>query len=204
LLVRGEFRGLIGMTDFFALLGEPRRPWLDAENLKTRFHELSARHHPDAGGEDARFAEINRANQVLADPGLRLRHLLELELQGALPRTQDVPDVAAKFFAPVAEATRAADVFFKKHAATNSPLAKALLSAEQYRVQEEVERLIGELQAMQDDVLEKVREVDGIWDTKREEAMHCLPELWQALGYAGKWLGTLREILFRLAALEDG
>ena len=35
------------MTDAFALLSEPRRPWLDAEALKARFLPLSAAVHPD-------------------------------------------------------------------------------------------------------------------------------------------------------------
>jgi hypothetical protein len=42
------------MTDCFDLLGEPRRPWLDAEALKSRFLLLSAEAHPDRvhGGTD--------------------------------------------------------------------------------------------------------------------------------------------------------
>ncbi|HWN95683.1 MAG TPA: hypothetical protein VNT99_11665 [Methylomirabilota bacterium] len=35
------------MTDAFALLKEPRRPWLDAEALKQKFLPLSAKVHPD-------------------------------------------------------------------------------------------------------------------------------------------------------------
>jgi hypothetical protein len=35
------------MTDYFALLQTPRRPWVDAEKLKENFQLLSARVHPD-------------------------------------------------------------------------------------------------------------------------------------------------------------
>ena len=35
------------MTDYFALLNEPRRPWLDADLLKQTFLTLSAGAHPD-------------------------------------------------------------------------------------------------------------------------------------------------------------
>jgi hypothetical protein len=35
------------MNDCFALLNEPRRPWLDSEALKQRFVSLSAELHPD-------------------------------------------------------------------------------------------------------------------------------------------------------------
>jgi curved DNA-binding protein CbpA len=189
------------MTDFFALLDFERRPWLGEDALKARFHELSAQHHPDAGGEDAAFAAINRGYQTLVDPALRLKHLLELETQETVPRTQGVPDIAEKYFAPVAEVTRAADAFFKKHAASNSPITKAILSTQQFKIQEEVERLIAELQGMQDATLEKVKAADEAWNSHRAEAVAALPELWQALGYSSKWLASLREILFRFASI---
>ena len=35
------------MTDYFALLGETRRPWLDTEALKAKFLTLTASVHPD-------------------------------------------------------------------------------------------------------------------------------------------------------------
>ena len=35
------------MTDYFNLLSEPRRPWLNPEALKQKFLNLSAEVHPD-------------------------------------------------------------------------------------------------------------------------------------------------------------
>src|SRR5438132_9046006 len=35
------------MIDYFALLHEPRRPWLDPDLLKQKFISLSAEVHPD-------------------------------------------------------------------------------------------------------------------------------------------------------------
>ena len=74
--------------DFFAWLGMPRRPWLDPEAVKERFHTLSREHHPDqqaAGSNaetDAAFARLNAAQAALRDPKARLRCLLELEHPG--------------------------------------------------------------------------------------------------------------------------
>ena len=189
------------MTDLFVLLGEPRRPWIDAEALKEKYHLLTARHHPDVAGASVDFAEINRGYQTLADPAARLRHLLDLEAPAAISRTQPVPEDIAAFFTPVAESRQAVDIFLKKHAASASPLAKALLSTEQYRVQERLEQTISTLQQKQDSLLAQVREADTLWLTDHPAAMRLLPALWQSLNYTAKWLATLRESLFRLASL---
>jgi len=48
--VRREFQRLIvRMTDYFALLDEPRRPWLDVSSLKQKFLARSSEVHPDRG-----------------------------------------------------------------------------------------------------------------------------------------------------------
>src|SRR5262245_19249321 len=76
------------VADYFALLSQPRRPWLDPEQLKNRFIELSGQLHPDrvhaSSSEEKRLAqqnytEINAAYQCLLHPRDRLAHLLELE-----------------------------------------------------------------------------------------------------------------------------
>ena len=76
------------MADYFALLDEPRRPWLDPEVLKAKFHALAASVHPDRVHGAAqpekqeanqRYADLNAAFQCLREPKERLRHLLELE-----------------------------------------------------------------------------------------------------------------------------
>ncbi len=43
-LVRRELQRV---TDYFALLNEPRRPWLEPETLKSKFLALAAEAHPD-------------------------------------------------------------------------------------------------------------------------------------------------------------
>jgi len=192
------------VTDLFAILGEERRPWLDAGDLKEKFHALTVLHHPDVSdpsGESGDFTEINRAYQTLCDPAARLRHLLELESPGAPSRAQPVPGEIAAFFAPVAEASQGVEAFLKKQEAASSPLAKALLSTEQFEVQERLEGAIAALQAKQEDLLARLREADALWLADRPAALTILPDLWQSLGYIAKWLATLRESLFRLASL---
>ena len=64
-------RKLFGMTDYFALFGEARRPWLDPAELKEKYFAFSRTAAPSA--------ELNEAFRVLSDPKLRLQHLLTLE-----------------------------------------------------------------------------------------------------------------------------
>ncbi len=189
------------MTDCFALLDEPRRPWIDTELLKEKYHGLSAVHHPDVAGGGGDFAEINHAYQTLADPVARLRHLLELESPDTLSRTQAAPEEIAAFFTPVAAARQGVDAFLRKHATAASPLRKALLSTEQYTAQERLEETIAALQEKEEALLAQVRAADALWVTDKAAALAQLPALWQSLGYIAKWLATLRESLFRLAAL---
>ena len=72
------------MTDSFALLQQPRQPWLYPDLLKQRYQERTLTDHPDVRGADAPsvdFAVINEAYRTLTDPKLRLQHLLRLEGQ---------------------------------------------------------------------------------------------------------------------------
>jgi curved DNA-binding protein CbpA len=189
------------MTNLFALLEESPRPWLNAEALKEKYHQLSMRHHPDVAEGAGDFAEINRAYQTLADPVARLRHLLELEMPEALARTQEVPEEIAEFFGPVAEAQQGIDRFLKKRAAATSPVAIALLSAEQYQQIERTEEITARLQVKREELLGQLRETDALWDSNRPEALGALPKLWQCLSYIAKWTGMLRESVFGLASL---
>jgi curved DNA-binding protein CbpA len=188
------------MTNLFALLEESPRPWLDTDSLKAKYHQLTARHHPDLTGGSADFAEINRAYQTLTDPGARLRHLIDIESPGTISRAQPVPEDIAVFFTPVAEVCQAVESFLKKQSAA-SPITKALLSTEQYQLQEKLEEILSTLQQKHDSLLAQVKDADALWFTDRPAALRLLPALWQSFGYISKWLATLRESLFRMASL---
>ena len=124
------------MTDYFALLDEPRHPWLDTEKLKQKFLALSADAHPDrVHGEMAqekksaneRYTQLNAAYQCLSNPRDRVRHLLELE-SGRKPDDLDrVPDELMDSFMSVAEILREADHFLGEKEKTVSPMLQVQL-----------------------------------------------------------------------------
>lgn len=61
--------------DYYAVLGVPRDASADA--IKKAFRKLARQYHPDvnkSSGAEARFKEINEANEVLSDPEKRKRY----------------------------------------------------------------------------------------------------------------------------------
>lgn len=51
--------------DYYKTLGVSRDA--DADTIKKAFRKLARTHHPDAGGDEAKFKEINEAYEVLSD-----------------------------------------------------------------------------------------------------------------------------------------
>ena len=200
------------MTDHFALLNEPRRPWLDADLLKQKFLALSANAHPDrihsASESDKaaatkKFTELNAAYNGLAEPKLRLLHLLELEL-GAKPKdTQQIPTALADLFAEVANSCRSADGFLVEKSKATSPLVQVQLFE---RGQDWVEKLNG-LQRKLNDLREKLmgelKSLDTQWVSadagSRRELLPKLDELYRLFGYFNRWNSQILERVVQLS-----
>jgi len=200
------------VVDYFALLNEPRRPWLDADLLKQKFLALSANAHPDrihsareSDKVDAtkRFTELNAAYNCLAEPKLRLLHLLELEL-GAKPKDiQQIPTALADLFAEVATICRSVDGFLAEKNNTTSPLLQVQLFE---RGQDWVEKLNG-LQRKLNDLREKLmgelKSLDTQWVSadagSRRELLPKLDELYRLFGYFNRWNSQILERVVQLS-----
>lgn len=57
------------MKDYYSILGVPRTAAQD--EIKRAYRKLASQHHPDKGGDTAKFQEIEEAYRVLSDPDQR-------------------------------------------------------------------------------------------------------------------------------------
>ena len=201
------------MTDYFALLDEPRRPWLDEAALKQKFLARSSELHPDRvhGANDAerrianqRYTELNSAYACLREPRDRLRHLLELELGRKPVDLQEVPSELADLYLEVARVCREADGFLARQSRLTSPLLRAQSFPE---AQAWTERLLARQRASNGDhekLLRHLRNLDASWvepvagTTARSALLAELERLWRRLGFVSRWHGQIQERLLRL------
>ncbi len=191
------------MTDYFALLGLPRRPWLDPEALKERFHQLAAQHHPDVAGKSAAFEGINAAYRVLRDPASRLRHLLELEEVCEPAQSAKLPPSLTDRFMEVATFEREIHVFLKQLGAAESAIQKSMLAAERFAMQRDVEKLVSELEADRVRLVQLLQVEDHLWGQRNADTHHRLASLQQEFAFLAKWIDQLRERSLQLQAAGD-
>jgi len=184
-------RKFLGVTDHFAVLGIPRTAWVDAEELKSRFHKLSAERHPDAaGGDGAAFTELNAAWQALRDPAGCLRHFLELEHPDALASAGQTPAELADLFMDIAAFRQAAQKFAAKYSAATSPLTKAMLEAERVALRTRLTALAANVAARTEQSLATLH------SNATQPAQ--LATLLASLVFLAKWTAQLAELRLNL------
>jgi len=198
------------VKDCFALLNEPRRPWLDLEALKQKFLALSSQFHPDRVHGEAqternaaqqRYAEINAAYNLLRDPKDRLLHLLELE-RGAKPQdVQSIPSELISFFGELNHMCRETDALLAEKSTVTSPLLMVQVFDRSQECTERLGVLQGRINSEREGLLREIRKIDADWDAcaDRGTMLQRLEELYRLLSYFTRWGGQLQERMVRLA-----
>ena len=189
------------MIDYFALLQQPRRPWLDPEQLKQKHQELTLVAHPDRPGSNRpalNFTAINEAYRVLSDPKLRLQHLLSLEDRNPVA-TQSIPPELTELFTRTGTAIRDVDRLVEKLRGANSVLSKSLLRSEVLEVQKLTSELVEQLQNLYDNATRELQRLDATWNDGSQELSDDLTKLYYRFAYLGRWIEQLREAQFQLS-----
>lgn len=204
------------MTDCFALLDEPRRPWLDADALKAKFLTRSAAVHPDRfhnapaaerAAAQERYTELNAAFTTLREPKDRLQHLLELE-SGAKPgNIQSTPAELMDLFFAVGQLCRDVDFFLIEKGRANSPLLKVKMFRRAMEWTNQINALQTRLRAKRGEVEAELQAMNEAWlaaPSEPESRRAALPlarlePLYRTFSFLSRWAGQLQERLVSLA-----
>ena len=199
------------MADYFALLDEPRRPWLDPEVLKVKFHTLAATVHPDRvhratesekQAANRRYAELNAAYHCLLEPRDRLRHLLELERGERLEEVQQISPGTMELFMEISVLCRESDAFRAEKSSLTSPMLKVQLFEKGMSLAERLKLLVERLNRRQEELIVQMRNLNLAWETApavgAPTRVHVLPcsrleHIYRELSYLKRWIQQLQE-----------
>ena len=203
--------------DHFALLNEPRRPWLEADLLKQKFLALSSEMHPDRSHEAGaaareaatrRFAELNAAWQCPREPKDRLGHLLELELGARPADAQDTPAPAMNLFFETGRLCREADAFLAAKEKTSSPLLRAQMFGRGMELAGQLNELQQVIRRRREELLAELPGLNAAWEAAAAAGsagraaalpLEALERVCRMLNYLGRWTGQIQERLARLS-----
>lgn len=199
------------MIDYFALLGEPRRPWLDSELLKQKFLALSSSVHPDRvhnlgeaerAAAQERYTDLNAAYNCLREPRERLHHLLDLE-RGALSKdVQRIPGELMDISLEVGQACREADAFLAEKAKVTSPLLQVTFFERSEGFRDKLQGLRQKIEGLNNRLNEELKQVDDSWQASLEKRGSLLPrleELHRLFSYFARWTAQIQERIVRLS-----
>ena len=183
------------MTDHYAVLGFPRRPFIDPIALKSAYLAQAARLHPDtAQGDDASFTELQEAHRILGQPALRIRHLIELthpglEVGNALPAHSallfDLGSALQRVKAAVEQRSKATTALGRAVAAGTISAARQALTAAQAPLAKVEAEIDAQLTAL-----------DARWPDVTVDELNALA---RELAFLARWKGEVAEWEFRLA-----
>ncbi len=203
--------------DYFALLGQPRQPWLDPDALKAEFLRQSALLHPDraqAGNVEeqaaatGRFAELNAAYHGLREPKARLLHLLELETGAPAANVQSVPTDTMDLLLETGDVCRQADQFLAIKSRATSPLLQAQMFEQSLEWTNRMQALQERIHLRRDQLLAELQTMNAAWNAAPPAPsplrMEALPlrraeELARTFSYIARCAAQIQERLAQLS-----
>ena len=204
------------MPDYFALLDEARRPWIDEDLLKAKFLQLSAQVHPDRlhgastiekENAQQRYTELNSAYQCLREPKSRLRHLLELESGIKLKEIQQINPDTMQLCMEVGQLCGQADSFLAQRTTVTSPPLKVEMFEQAQQWTDRLMALRTTLAAKQVELTAELKGLNAVWENApatgpARVAMLPLEKLemtWRDFSYLGRWTAQLQERIVQLS-----
>jgi len=196
------------MTDYFALLGEKRQPWIDPAALKNKFLFLSTHCHPDlvhGQGEQAKqaanknYVELNAAYQCLSNTRNRLLHLIVLET-GTPPRDiQRIPAGTMEYFVEVSQLCKQIDLFLTARGKVSSPLLKVQLFEKGVDWADKISALRKKLNGISRGLEDELKSLNRVWKETPSSALSQaqpldhLEQIHRTLSFLSRWEAQLQE-----------
>lgn len=189
------------MTDYFALLDQPRAPWLDLAALREVYHRKTLESHPDttASGDQNDFAHINEAYQVLHDPKRRLHHLLSLENAMPASASQSVPPELQDLFLLIGELNQGANQLVERKRTASNALSRSLIEPQLADVRTQVGDLHHRVRQLLEAATDELREINSTWEKNPADQFAALSKLYSTFSYLGRWSAQLDELAFQLS-----
>lgn len=179
--------------DAFQLLGLEKRLGISTEELREAFREAGKRLHPDAGGGEGDFAELQRAHDMIASPSRRLSHWLELRGIKIDPRGA-VDDSLMDLFAGVGATMQKCEGLIRRRDDAKSALGRALLEDETQRCREELEATIARVSNRIDGECAAFEQYENAVSFDVTDAARSV----RNLAFLEKWQASLRSMFARM------
>jgi hypothetical protein len=110
-----------------------------------------------------------------------------------VPDLQEIPDDLMQFFALLIRQFKETDDFLKARDANTSPLLKVALFEQGESLREMLQQTLDSLRRKTEDLLERVRDLDGRWEDRsgtperRECLLADLENLYRLLSFHDRW-----------------
>ena len=188
------------MTDFFALFGQPRQPWLEPNVLKEKHHELTRRIHPDVRGQESaeQFEDVNEGYRILADPRLRIQHLLALEHDVTPAGDRPPPADLQEFFLQIGTLSQTVQRVLAQMGEGSGVLTRSLAKTDLLQLQRQTEQLSEQLSRSYESCLTELQILNEIWKKKLDETVSQLQRLHDRIAYLSRWIAQLKEMELQL------
>lgn len=203
------------MTDHFALLDEPRRPWIDAEGLKAKFLKVCAECHPDRSHQadpesktrrTQEFIQFNTAYNCLRDPKERLLHLWQLETGKKPAELQEIPPELLGIFEQIATLTHDVEGFLKLKEKASSAVEKANLFERAMEWKAKLEGFHQEIEALRQELFRELALMNREWEeapvTAAERQLKLplqrLEQIYRMFSYLNRWQQKTAAIMSHL------
>jgi curved DNA-binding protein CbpA len=173
----------------FECLGMRVELTVSGEEIREAFRARAGEAHPDGGGDEAEFAALREARDILESPAKRLREWLgvnemEVDARGS------ISGELADFFQRVAETGAEAEAAIKAAGEAQSALAKGIAEVRLMGAREKVKAL---LEQVGDGIAARERLFPSIEKGESDAATGL-----RDLVFLEKWRGAMRSLYGRL------